>query len=128
MASRTRPAKWTVPLPGWDAAHVRTPDDTMDGAEVSGPVVIWDDDHFYMAGVMAEVLAKAGHTVTIVTSQASTAAFTQFTLELDHVHRRLVDLGVPVIGFHALAGIGEGEVDSRTCMAALRGSFPVAGW
>ena len=41
-----------------------TPDDIMDNATVTGPVVIWDDDHYYMAGVMAEVLAKAGHTVT----------------------------------------------------------------
>ncbi len=100
----------TAPIPGSEAEHVFTPDDMMDGAKPNGHVVIWDDDHFYMAGVMAEALVNVGHEVTIVTPQASTASFTQFTLELDHIHRRLARLGVEIMGYHALAQISEGEV------------------
>ena len=32
---------------------VFTPDDLMDGASPTGHVVIYDDDHYYMGGVMA---------------------------------------------------------------------------
>ncbi len=114
------------PIPGSEAEHVLTPDDIMDNATVTGPVVIWDDDHYYMAGVMAEVLAKAGHTVTIVTSQASTAAFTEFTLEFDHIHRRLASLGVEVFGFHALASVDEEKVELE-CVHGSPGRFIPAG-
>ena len=114
------------PIPGSEAEHVLTPDDIMDNATVTGPVVIWDDDHYYMAGVMAEVLAKAGHTVTIVTPQASTAAFTQFTLEFDHIHRRLASLGVEVLGFHALASVDDEKVELE-CVHGRPGRFIPAG-
>ena len=115
-----------APVAGCEAAHVYTPDDVMDGAAVTGPVVIWDDDHFYMAGVMAEVLAKAGNQVTIVTPQASTASFTQFTLELDHIHRRLAALGVTIIGYHAVSGIGEDSVELKSIHGGPARSLPCA--
>ena len=114
------------PIPGSEAEHVLTPDDIMDNATVTGPVVIWDDDHYYMAGVMAEVLAKAGHTVTIVTPQASTAGFTQFTLEFDHIHRRLASLSVEVLGFHALASVDDEKVELE-CVHGRPGRFIPAG-
>src|SRR5262249_12113818 len=41
------------PVPGFDASAVRTPDDIMAGARPAGAVVIFDDDHFYMGGLMA---------------------------------------------------------------------------
>jgi dimethylamine/trimethylamine dehydrogenase len=99
-----------MPVPGCDLPHVMTPDDLMKGREVSGRVVIWDDDHFYMAGVLAELLVGQGCKVTIVTSQASVAAFAQYTLELDHIHRRLAKLGVVIVGHHAVSRIADGGV------------------
>jgi len=79
-----------------------------------------------MAGVMAEVLAKAGNQVTIVTPQASTASFTQFTLELDHIHRRLAALGVIIIGYHAVSGIGEDSVELKSIHGGPARSLPCA--
>ena len=99
------------PLAGSERPHVMTPDDLMDGREIAGHVVIWDDDHYYMASVLAELLVGAGSTVTIVTPQASVAAYTHYTLELDHIHRRLARLGVAVVGHHAVTRIAEGGVD-----------------
>ena len=32
-----------------------TPDDLMNGAYPTGHVVIYDDDHYYMGGVLAEL-------------------------------------------------------------------------
>ncbi len=43
-----------------------------------GPVVVFDDDSFYMGSVLAELLAKAGRTVTFVTPTAG------FALEQEH--------------------------------------------
>jgi dimethylamine/trimethylamine dehydrogenase len=41
-------------LPGLaEWGRVLSPDDLMDGAPVSGHVVIFDDDHYYMGGVLA---------------------------------------------------------------------------
>ena len=46
-----------APLPGWERPRVYTPDDLIAGAEIEGPVVIFDDDHYYMGGCLAEKLA-----------------------------------------------------------------------
>ncbi len=99
------------PVPGSESARVLTPDDIMDGVAAEGPVVIYDDDHYYMSGVLAEKLRAEGHAVTIVTPAASVADFTQYTLELNHIRRRLFEIGVEIVPFHALASVGEGTVD-----------------
>ena len=99
------------PVAGWDSANVLTPDDVMDGRTIQGHVVIWEDDHYYMASVMAESLLQAGCTVTLVSPAATIAMFTQFTLELDHIHKRLARLGAVILGYHALTAIGEGGVE-----------------
>ena len=39
----------------------------MAGAAINGPVLIYDDDHYYMGGLLAEVLMKAGHRVLFAT-------------------------------------------------------------
>ena len=36
------------PVEGWDRPSVITPDDVMAGTIPSGPVVVFDDDHYYM--------------------------------------------------------------------------------
>ncbi len=41
-------------------AKVMTPDDVMAGRPLAGPVVIYDDDHYAMGGVLAELLARPG--------------------------------------------------------------------
>ena len=49
-------------------ADVLTPDDIMDGKRPQGKnVVLYDDDHYYMGGVLAELLRKEGYAVTLVT-------------------------------------------------------------
>jgi len=44
------------------------PDDLMAGTRPRGHrVVLFDDDHYYMGGVLAELLATEGHDVQLVT-------------------------------------------------------------
>ena len=62
-------------------AGALTPDDIFAGAKVSGPVVIYDDEHYFMAGALAERLAGQGHDVTYVTPQNMASAWTVYTDE-----------------------------------------------
>jgi dimethylamine/trimethylamine dehydrogenase len=84
------------PIEGWRDASVVTPDDVMDGALPEGPVLIFDDDHYYMGGVVAEVLAAAGRQVTLATTEYLASAWTENTAERERIQARLIDLGVRI--------------------------------
>ena len=86
-----------VPMPIDPALPVFTPDDVMDGRLPSGVVVVFDDDHYYMGGVIAELLAKTGCAVTLVTPSAYVSDWTLNTLEQGAIHRRLVEAGVRIV-------------------------------
>ncbi|MHA7956860.1 oxidoreductase [Streptomyces sp. L500] len=70
---------------------VFTPDDIMAGRLPSGRVVVFDDDHYYMGGVIAERLAEHGCEVTFVTPDSLVSSFTQFTAEQKRVQRRVME-------------------------------------
>ncbi|MDD9857353.1 MAG: NAD(P)-binding protein [Gammaproteobacteria bacterium] len=80
-----------------------------------GRVVIYDDDHYYMASVIAEKLAAAPEvdSVAVVTPAADVAAWTHNTLEQAHIERRLHGLGVTLIEKHRLARVSEGRLELR---------------
>ena len=59
-------------------------------------MVIFDDDHYYMGGLLAEQCALAGNRVTLVTPAALVSAWTTDTLEAVAILRRLLTLGVEV--------------------------------
>lgn len=41
-----------------ETTPVYTPDDLMGGNVPSGTAVLFDDDHYYMGGVLAELMAR----------------------------------------------------------------------
>ena len=98
------------PVPGHDRARVFTPDDLMDGKLPSGtpdrPIAIYDDDQYYMAGVLAELLAKAGNSVVMVTPGLEISAWCRLTDEQFRVHQRLDSLGVRFVLSRRLVSIG----------------------
>jgi dimethylamine/trimethylamine dehydrogenase len=87
--------RWRA-LPGHDLPGVHTPDDIMDGEIPPGRVIIYDNDHFYMGGVIAERLARNGCTVTLVTPAPLVSIWTQNTLEQERIQRRLLGLDVTI--------------------------------
>ena len=93
-----------------ESANVFAPDDIMDGRVPTGHVVIYDDDHFYMASVIAEKLLTTGCTVTIATPAATFAGFTQYTIEIAQIHKRLFELGAHVQAHSAVQAIAHGGV------------------
>ncbi|MEP6886129.1 MAG: FAD-dependent oxidoreductase [Gammaproteobacteria bacterium] len=85
------------PIPGFDAAHaVLTPDELMDGTPPLGPVVIFDDDHYYLGAVLAEKLRLQGLDVALATPSERVSAWTANTLEQHAIQKRLLDLGVAI--------------------------------
>ena len=90
------------PLPIDDGLEVLTPDDLLRGRLPAGErIVLYDDDHYYMGGVLAELLADAGKHVTLVTPEPLVSAWTVNTMEQPRIHARLVAAGVTIILSHA---------------------------
>jgi dimethylamine/trimethylamine dehydrogenase len=93
-----------APIAGFDGDAVFTPDDIMAGRLPVGPTVIFDDDHYYMGGVLAERCVAAGLPVTLVTPAAIPSAWTVNTLEAVPIARRLLKLGVEVVPYTNIQG------------------------
>jgi dimethylamine/trimethylamine dehydrogenase len=96
-------------IEGLDRDDIVTPGDIMDGVAVAGPVLVFDDDHYYMGGVLAEKLRRDGHEVTLATPAAEVSTWTRMTDEQPKVQAQLIRLGVEILPSHDLAG-GEGGV------------------
>lgn len=93
-------------IPGF-AENALTPDDVMAGAQMSGPIVIYDDDHYYMGNVLAAQLATQGFEVHLVCPLPSIAEWMGYTLETPRVLDQMVSLGVrmhPNTTVHGWAG------------------------
>lgn len=86
-----------VPMPMDLAMPVYTPDDLMGGNVPTGTIVLFDDDHYHMGGVLAELMARNGARVTLVTPSAYVSDWTRNTLEQGAIHRRLAGLGVEIV-------------------------------
>jgi dimethylamine/trimethylamine dehydrogenase len=104
----------TRPLPRDPALPVLTPDDLMAGTlPQADRVVIFDDDHYYMGGVLAELLVAAGRQVTLVTPQPTVSSWTTNTMEQHRIQRRLLELGVELVASHAITAVTAGGVQAR---------------
>ena len=82
------------PVPGLEKIDVFTPDDIMNDISVKGRVLIYDDDHYYLGGVIAEKLRREGHEVLLVTPAATISSWSEWTLEQEQTQKLLIELGV----------------------------------
>jgi dimethylamine/trimethylamine dehydrogenase len=106
------------PIRGFDLENVFSPDDLMGGEKVIGKVVIgdwviYDDDHYYMGGVLAEWLAEQGCQVCLVTPAPLVSYWSQFTLEQERIQQKLMKLGVKLYPQHV-----PGEID-KDCVRLI---------
>ncbi len=86
-----------------------TPDDLFAGTRPGGErVVLFDDDHYYLGGALAELLALEGFHVTLVTPAALVSEWTVNTMEHARIHRRLLERGVVLETGQALLSAGNG--------------------
>ena len=99
------------PIPGMSRDSILSPDDIMDGKRPTmGPVVIFDDDHYYLGGVIGELLSAAGYAVTIVTPETVVADWTRYTLEQGHIEARLKQAGITILTRRNVVRVSAGEV------------------
>jgi dimethylamine/trimethylamine dehydrogenase len=103
----SRPIEWAA------SDRVFTPDDIMDGAMPDGPVAIYDDDHYYMASVIAQKLRAHGVEVTLITPNSVVAAFSSVTNEQRLTQVGLLDAGVNIRTNHAISGFDGNRVDMK---------------
>ena len=80
--------------------QVYTPDDLAAGVVPAGPIVVFDFDNYYLAGALAEQLAKQVGEVSYVTTAGNASAWTFMTNELPLVHRALGHAGVSIRTLH----------------------------
>jgi len=92
------------------ASNILTPDDIMAGQLPSGPVVVYDDDSFYMGGLVAEKIILAGQAVTLVTPEDVVSDWCDYTSERFYVQKRLLELGVTLQTGHQLISYDGQEV------------------
>ena len=103
------------PVPGLEKIDVFTPDDIMNNISVKGRVVIYDDDHYYLGGVIAEKLRREGHEVLLVTPAATISSWSEWTLEQEQTQKLLIELGVEFATQTDLVSADAGMVE-LTCV------------
>ncbi len=96
------------------AMPVLTPDDIMAGRRPEGGrVVIFDDDHYYMGGALAEMLRAEGYEVVLVTPETLVSAWTVNTMEQHRIHGRLIEIGVELHTSRAVVAVGDSDVSTQ---------------
>lgn len=71
-----------------------TPDDIMAGQLPEGPTVVYDDDHYYMGSVIAELLRGKGLDVTLMTPEDVVSSWGAYTYDRWRAQSRLMEMGV----------------------------------
>jgi dimethylamine/trimethylamine dehydrogenase len=114
------------PVPGSEQDQVFTPEDVFMGVEILGPVVVFDDDCFYLGGVIAEELRRRGLDVTLATTTAKVSAWSEDTLEQDRIQAQVMELGIEVVTDHNLTRIDDAEVELACNYSDRRRTVPAA--
>ncbi len=99
------------PMPIEGGVEIMTPDDLMDGRRPKGEsVFVFDDDHYYMGGVIAELLAKSGKRVHIGTTAPVVSPWTVHTMEQQRIQQSLLSAGVEPVVNSTLDRVAAGGV------------------
>ena len=114
------------PVPISEHSRVYAPEDVFGGAEIAGPVVVFDDDNFYIGGLIAERLRGAGQEVTLVTTEAVVSAWTVHTMEQHRIQSRILELGIAVVASHNLTRVDPTEVELACLYTGRRRTVPAA--
>lgn len=93
------------------AAQILTPDDLMDGRFPDrGPVVIFDDDHYYIGGVLAEQLRDRNLAMRLVTPGHTVSKYSEASLEAANILTRMRELGVQLSVHTNLVRVAQNEL------------------
>lgn len=113
-------------IASYDDPRTLAPENVL-SADVTGPVVVFDDDHYYLAAAIAEHLAVGGAEVTYVTSGGKVAEWSELTAEQTRTHARLLERGVTVVVNTRVAGLTPGTAVLR-CVYSGAAREIAAAW
>jgi len=96
-------------------ADILTPDDVMEGTMPNAnTVIVYDEDGYYMGGVVAEKLRAAGKVVTLVTPSDKVSAWAEMTSERWRIRTHLMQLGIKIELSQALESF-DGQIAKLVC-------------
>ena len=113
-------------VPGLEGVSVFGPEDVFAGKPIEGPVVIYDDDRYYLGSVIAEQLRLKGLEVTLVTPASDVSNWSHATLEQGWAEERLYELGVEIVEKHSIASAGSGSLQIEHAVNGRQRSLPCA--
>jgi dimethylamine/trimethylamine dehydrogenase len=121
--------RWHTRPPALDpGVEALTPEDLMAGRRPAGErILLFDDDHYYLGGVLAELLAAEGKHVTLVTPAPIVSEFTVNTMEDEKIHRRLVEAGVELATLQTVAAVEDGVARLVHVYTARESELPLDG-
>ena len=86
------------PIKGIESVKVFTPEEIIQEEQnIKDPVIIYDDEQGYLAGVLADHLSSKGIDVTFVTPASVVSPWTESTLEQKRVQKALISAGVKIV-------------------------------
>ena len=104
------------PIKGLDKITVLSPEDAIKNInKLEGPIVIYDDEQGYLAGVLADHLSANGCNINFVTPASVVSPWTDSTLEQARVQRALLKQGVEIICNKTIAS-GDGQSLVTQCV------------
>lgn len=124
--------RWhTSAIPVAVGTAILTPDDLLTGAHPLGQtgtppqrILVFDDDHYYLGGVLAELLARLGHEVRLVTPAPLVSSWTAHTLEIDDIQRRVRTAGITVDTSRVLLAVEAGAARTACVFTGAQTSVP----
>ena len=103
--------RWSnLPFAGCDQDNVIGVERILEGFLPDGPVVIYDDDHYYLGSAIALRLCSAGVRVAMVTPEVALAGWSKHTEEHSLIMETLIEAGVQIITAKGLVGWQSGTV------------------
>ena len=86
------------PILGLESLKVLTPEEAItQSKDLSGPIVVYDDEQGYLAGVIADHLSSDHQEIIFITPASVVSPWTESTLEQKRIQKALLVSGVKVI-------------------------------
>lgn len=103
----------SVEVPG-SSPVILTPDDIMAGVIPAGPVLVYDEDSYYLGGVVAELLRSKDLDVSIATPADNISDWAGKSSERWRVRTQLMQMGIDTIVSHSLQSF-DGNKATLSC-------------
>ena len=103
-----------IEITGLDNIQVLNPTDAIRKQDsIKDPLVIYDDDQGYLAGVIADHLSSLGRNVTFVTPASIVSPWTVTTLEQQRVQKSLLNQKVNIISNKTISSVNGDNLEMR---------------